>query len=110
MSTLLRATCFGSGVILHVSGLCSRQTRRQHTERRARYVVHADLVTELDRRRFAAVFAADANLQLRIGLAALLHAHANKLSYAFAIENGKRILLQDALAQVRRQELVDVVA
>ena len=41
----------------------------------AEHVVHAHPVAELDRRRVAAVLAADAHLQVRLGDAAALHAH-----------------------------------
>src|SRR6185503_14068046 len=40
------------------------QTRDRNHERRARHVRHAHLVTELHRRRLAAVLAADADLEV----------------------------------------------
>src|SRR3954463_4495106 len=52
---------------------------------------------------------ADADLQIRTRLATFLYAHLHQLSDAFTIKDGKRILLQDSLAQVCRQELVDVI-
>src|ERR1700749_1034255 len=86
---LLGSSCFRSGMFLHVRSLRRRQSRGEHAIRRAGNVVHSHLEAELDRRRFAAVFAADADLEFGIGFASFLDAHANQLSNAFAIEDRK---------------------
>src|SRR5271165_299480 len=90
--------------------LCCRQPRREHAEGRTRYVVEAEVGTELDRGRLAAVFAADPDLDGRTSRPALLDRNLDELSDAFAIKHGERVLLQDAFGKIRRQELVDVVA
>lgn len=48
--------------------MSSSQTRNRHTERRAGNVVQANLVAEHHGARIAAMFAADAQLQVRTGL------------------------------------------
>src|SRR5436305_15253870 len=63
-----------------------RKPRDRQAVRRAGHIVEADLVTELDRRRVAAVLAADAELQLGLDAAALrdgdLHQAAHPLAVA----------------------------
>src|SRR5689334_22706178 len=49
--------------ILTQRRLRRRKPRDRHAERRARYVVQIHLVAERDRRRIAAVLAADADLE-----------------------------------------------
>ena len=70
---------FGSGASLWVDclvllrvdrGLSGSQAGDRHAEGRAGHVVQADVVAELDARRIAAVLAADAEVQVRAGLAA----------------------------------------
>src|ERR1019366_10196867 len=81
----------------------------QHPERTAGNVVQADACAELDRRRIAAVFAADTQLDVRPGAASLFARHLDQLTNTLLVELGKRILLQDAQFEVRRKDLVDVV-
>ena len=50
---------------------------------------------EFDRGGIAAVLAADAELELLVGLAALLSADLNQLSYAVGIDRREWILRQD---------------
>src|ERR1019366_10762578 len=82
----------------------------QHAKWRARNVIEAELRAELDGRRFAAVFAADSDLDCRTRLAALFDGHLEQLPNPFAIEHCERDLLQNALREIGRQELVDVGA
>src|SRR5664279_3319085 len=106
---LLRSSAF------HLQlGTCACLRRRQagseHAEGRAGHVIEAELRAELDRRRFATVFAADPDLDRRTRLAALFDGHLEQLPDALAIEYCERVLLQNALRKIGRQELVDVVA
>src|SRR5258705_9754451 len=56
------------------------------------------------------MLAADTDFQGRARLAASFGSHLDQLTHTFLVENGKRILLDDSLFKVRRQNLVDVVA
>src|ERR1019366_339491 len=64
---------------------------------------------KFDGRRFAAVFATDSDLDGRTRLAAFFDGHLEQLPNAFAIEHRERVLLQNALRKIGRQELVNVV-
>ena len=55
-----------------------RQPGDRHAERRAAHVVQADLVAEHHAGGVAAVFAADADLELACDAAALLDAHLHQ--------------------------------
>jgi hypothetical protein len=59
--SLFRPSAFNLEFVTR-SRLCCGQARRQHPERRAGDVVQTNLVAELDRRWFTAVFATDADL------------------------------------------------
>src|SRR5207245_1736790 len=61
--------------LLRERGAGGGQPRDRDAERRARHVVQARVMEELDRARVAAVLAADAHLQLRLDLAAAPRAH-----------------------------------
>src|SRR5579859_7676970 len=63
-----------------------RQSCYRHAVGRATDVVEADHVAELDAVGVAAVFAADAHFQVRVGGAAFLYRHTHELAYAFAVE------------------------
>ena len=92
------------------SSLSSSQTCDRHTEGRAADVVQTDIVAELHARGVAAVLAADAALEHRALAAALEYGLADQLSHAVLVEDLERVVLQDALVEVDRQELADVVA
>ena len=100
----------GEGLFLLEGCVGGRQACDGHAERRAAHVVQARVVAEFDRRRFAAVLAADAALEHRALAAALEYGLANQLSHAVLVEDLERVVLQDALVEVDRQELADVVA
>ena len=68
------------------------QTGDGHAERRAGHVVHADAVAELDGARLAAVLAADADFQVRVGLAAAFDGSFHQLADAFVVEDGGGIV------------------
>ena len=87
-----------------------RQACDGHAERRAAHVVQTCEVAELHRRRFAAVFAADAAFEVFACAAAFEYRLADQLSHAVAVEDLERVVLQNAFLQVDRQELGDVVA
>ena len=80
-----------------------------HAERAAGDIVQADLVAELDGHGVAAVLAADAEVDVGVGLAAKLCRHGNELADADLVEAGERITLVDLLVVVRAEELAGVV-
>src|SRR5262245_718366 len=103
-----------------VSGLAGRalpqgclrgsEPRDRNPEWRAGDVVEAELVAERDRRRVAAVLAADADFELVARLAAALDADAHRLAHAFAIDRHERIGRKDAARRVGTEEARRVVA
>ena len=95
---------------LFESRMRCRQACDGHAERRAAHVVQTCEVAELHRRRFAAVFAADAAFEVFACAAAFEYRLADQLSHAVAVEDLERVVLQNAFLQVDRQELGDVVA
>src|SRR4051812_6685231 len=86
-------------------GLRRRETRERDAVRGAAHVVEADLVTELDRARLAAVLAADAELDVRLRLAATLDADAHEVADSVPVEHLERVPLEHALFEVEGQEL-----
>src|SRR5512143_767369 len=66
--------------------LCRREPRYRYSIRRRADVVETDLLEEMNRRRIAAVLAADSELQGRTGLASELNAHAHDRSDALGID------------------------
>jgi hypothetical protein len=90
-------------------GLCGSQTRCEHAEWRAGYVVHSDLVAKFNGGRIPSVFAADSDLEMRPGFAAPLDSNLHQLSHPLTIDDGKGILLENALCQIRRQHLINVI-
>ena len=55
---------------------CS-QSRDRHPERRTRYIIHTQPMTEIDTARFSAVLTANTNLKITIYTSAKLNAHFN---------------------------------
>src|SRR5262249_46802496 len=96
--------------LLGERGARRREARDRDAERRAGHVVQADVVEELDRARIAAVLAADADLELRLDLAAAPRRDRDELADAVLVEARERVLRQDALGDVDRQERAHVVA
>ena len=92
------------------NGLRRRQARDGHAERRAGHIVEAGSVAEFHRGRVAAVFAADAELESGLGLAAQLHRHFNQPADALLVNARERVVLEDLLRIVVLQELAGVVA
>src|SRR5436305_13161617 len=77
--------------LLAERGLRRGEPRDRHAERRARHVVEPDLVAERNRRRIAAVLAADADLEVLAHLAAALHADPNQPPNAFTVDRHERL-------------------
>src|SRR5690242_7438697 len=73
--------------------------------RRHADVVQADLLEEVDRRRIAAVLAADAELQVRARAAALLDRDVDQLADADRVERLERVLVEDLLLLIDPEEL-----
>src|SRR5215470_10915883 len=87
-----------------------RKPGDRHAVGRAGDVVEPDLLAELDRGGVAAMLAADAELQLLAGAAAALGGDADELANAVGVDRDERVLLEDALLLVGRQETRRVVA
>src|SRR6478672_3768085 len=95
--------------LLAERGLRRGKPGDRHAERRARYIVETDLVAERDRRRIAAVLAADANLEVFAHPAAALDADPHQRADAIAIDRHERIARQDAARRVDAEERRGVV-
>src|SRR5688572_30161891 len=67
-------------------------------------------MAELDGVRIAAVLAADAELDARAGLRALLDRDLHELADAGLVDRGERVLLEDLGLLVRSEEGTGVVA
>ena len=92
------------------SSLCGGKARDGHAEGGAAHIVQAHAVAELDARRVAAVLAADAEAQLRTGLAAQLRSHLHQFAYAVLVQVRERVALVDLVVVVIAEELARVVA
>src|SRR5579862_2572701 len=90
--------------------LCRRQPCNWHAIRRARNVIHADAIAELDRIRIAAMFAADPDLKIRLGLAAQFHGLLDNDAHAFLVDGLERIGFKDLQLFVFLGKLRVVVA
>src|SRR5260370_7961356 len=89
------------------------QARNRDAEGRSTDVVHPYLMAELHAVGIAAVFAADADLELLTGLAALFDAPAHQHSDALGVERLERIRSEYAgflLIHIVRQEAAGVIA
>src|SRR5260370_11383277 len=93
-----RSLCSRPGMTLRLPrrGLAERGLRRgepgdRHAVGRAGDVIEPDLVTERHRRRIAAVFAADAHLEVCPRLATALDADLHQFADAVAIDREERI-------------------
>src|SRR5207302_10314369 len=69
------------------------------------HVVQAQLVAERDRRRLAAVLAADAELERRLRPPPSLDRQPHQVADATHVQRLERIVLQNTIFQVPRQEL-----
>src|SRR5438477_13076943 len=75
------------GTLLLQRRLRRRQPRDRHPEWTAAHVVEADLVAELDGIGLAAVLAADADFEIRLGLAAALDPELHEAADAVEIDD-----------------------
>ena len=66
-------------------------------------------MAEFDTLRIATVFTADAELDVRLGLAAFFDGDFNKLSNAGLIQRGKGVLLEDLVLGIGHQEAAHVI-
>src|SRR5258708_4881964 len=87
-----------------------RKPRDRHAIGRARDIVEPDLVAERHRRRIAAMFAADPNLEAGARLAPARNADLHEFTNALAIERNEGIDLEDALGDIGPEEARGVVA
>ena len=86
-----------------------RQECDRHAVGRAANVIHSDLVAEDHRFGIAAVFAADADLQVGPGLASALRPDFEEMADAFLIERLERVVGEDLLLDIKRQEAARIV-
>src|SRR5207237_2764116 len=70
----------------------------------------SDLMAERDRGRISAMLAANADLDIRPGLAAARNTDLHQLADAVAIDRDERIDLQDSLRDVSAEESGGVIA
>ena len=77
--------------------------------RRARNVGEAGLMAELHRVRVATVFAADAELDARAGLVALLDGDLDELADTGLVDRGEGVFLHDFVFGVGAEEAAGVV-
>ena len=87
-----------------------RQPCDGNAERRTGHVRQADLVAELDGRGVAAVFAANAELDVGARLPAELRRHFDESAHARLVEPCERIAFVNLLFVVRGEEFARVVA
>src|SRR6185369_11726448 len=81
-------------------GLRGGEAGDRHAVGRAADVVQADALAELDRRRVAAVFAADAQLYIGPGRPAPFGGDADQVADAFLVQADEGVLLEDALLDI----------
>src|SRR6185437_8248432 len=98
------------GLARRERGLRRGQARDGHAEWRARDVVEARVVAETDGPGLAAMLAADAGLESGFSSTSLAHREPNELTHAHRVQHLERILGQDTLVDVKRQESPGVVA
>ena len=84
-------------------GLGRREAGHRHAERRAGHVVEADPLALVDRRRVAAVLAADADLEVRARRAALVHGHLHLVG-DHVVQGLERVLREDPVLDVLEEE------
>src|SRR5512133_3995546 len=89
---------------MHYGSLRGRDARYRHAERRAAHVVEARHVEEVDRVRVAAVLAADADLQIGLGLAARPRREPHEPAHARGVDRVERAAVDDLLVQVGGEE------
>ena len=96
----------------HLAERClgGSEPRDRHAIGRARHVVESDLVAERHRCRIAAVFAADADLEARPGLAAAGDADLDEFADAVAVDRNERIDFKNSLGDIGAEEARRVVA
>ena len=89
--------------------LGSSQTGNRNTEGRARDVVQAHVVAELDGAGVAAMLAADAQNDVGTGSAALFGSNLHQLANALLVQTGEGVVLVNLVLVVSAQELAGVV-
>src|SRR3954466_9863714 len=90
--------------------MCRRQAGDGHAVRRAAHVVETHLVEEMDGRGDAAVLAADPELDVGSGLAALLHGHSDEAASADRVDRREGITVENFLLLIDAEELAGIVA
>ena len=90
--------------------LRGREPSDRHPVGRARHVVEADPLAELDRRGIATVLAANAELDVGPCLAAAIHGDRDELPDPVDIDRDEGIDIEDALMLVVREEIRRIVA
>src|SRR5207253_4633952 len=91
------------------SGMGCGQARYGNSIRRTAHVVQSDLVAESDRLRVAAVFAADADLQIGFDVPATLGADTHQLADAFGVQYLEGIIGKNFSIDITREEAARVI-
>jgi len=97
-------------ILISKNRLRGREPRNRNAIRRAAHVVEAYVVTEHHRLRLAAVFAADADIELRIHLATEFDADLHQFANSGLIYRYERVARQDLPVDVFADELSGIVA
>src|SRR5438067_13513692 len=88
------------------NSLCCCEACDRNAKRRATHVVQSNLIAEGYRARFAAMLAADADLEIGLDAATALRSHTNKLPHTFTIKHLKGIVRQYLVLDVIREETI----
>src|ERR1700691_5475230 len=90
-------------------GLCRRKARDGHAEWRARNISESDAMTEFHGIRIAAVFAADAELDVGTRLATFRDGDFHELANAGLVNRVERIFLHDLRFLICAEETAGIV-
>ena len=92
------------GLLLLNRGLGGGQSRDRNAERGTAHIAQADIVTETDRVRIAAVFSTDPEFDVGTSFTALLDRDFDELAHTGLINGGEGIVLHDLQFRILREE------
>src|SRR5690606_22247503 len=98
----------GSGAVVD-RGLCSGEAGDWHAVRRAGNVGKAELVAEGHGIRISTVLTADAELDVRLGLAAFFYGDLHELANTGGVERGEWVLRVDVVFLIAIEERAHVI-
>ena len=100
----------GGGALLLDGSLRSGKAGNRDAEGAAADVAQSHPVAELHAVRITAVFAANAQLDVWTGRAALGNGGGDELAHTRLVERGERVLLEDLVLRVGHEEVAHVIA